>query len=144
MKSSHPDRSFEGFVRSALAALAAEVPWAYDGIVCALGSTSTTVVVDGEPATVRAGGNGVVVMAGADADADTRCVTTTLEILDLVAGREALIDAIETDRVHLTGSVDALLRWCDTLEQFLHGAVRARAFDGLLVDFRARARALEE
>lgn len=139
MKSSPPDRSFAGFVRRALASLRAEVPWAHAGVAHALAPASTTVVVDGEPATLRNDRTELYVDATFDASAGSRCVTTSRVLLDLVAGRDTLIGAIETDRVHLSGSAEALLGWFDALEYFLHGAVRAHGFDTLLDEFKARA-----
>lgn len=143
MKSSLADRSFAAFVRRALAAVRDEVPWAHEGVVRALGLASTTMLVDGELATVRAAGDDAEVEAVDDGTAGTRCVATTRTILDLVTGRESLLDAIEAERVHLAGNTEALLGWLDALACFLHGAVRAQAFDALLDEFKARATALE-
>jgi hypothetical protein len=138
LKSSPPDRSLAGFVRRALAAIRVEVPWAHEELTRALGASSTTLVVDGEPARVRAGGPGEVAVIAGDGAADVRCVTSSRTIIDLIGGRDTLLEAVEADRVALFGGVDALLGWHRVLEIFLHGAVRARASEGLLDEFRGR------
>lgn len=137
LKSSAPDLSFAGFVRRAVDAIRVEVPWAYEALLGALGGFTTTVVVDGEPATVRAAPLEIVVDA-LDGASDVRCVTTTRAILRLIGGDDTLLDAVQSDRVFVLGGVDAILVWHDVLEAFLHGAVRAREFDVLLAEFRRR------
>lgn len=146
MKSSPPDRSFAGFVRRALEAIRAEVPWAHDALRGALSGRTTLLVVDGEPATVRATPGhrsgaaqapGIEVVA-ARVEPDVLCTTTSRAIVDLVGGRNTLLDAVLSDRVELLGEVSALVAFHDALSLFLHGAVRARAFEGLLQEFKTR------
>lgn len=138
MKSSPPDTSFAGFVRRALTAIRAEVPWAYDALGKALSGRTTLLLVDGEPAAVRADAKAGIEVGEARGESDVVCTTTSRAILDLIRGRETLLEAVLSDRIELRGEVDALLAWHDALEMFLHGAVRARAFEGLLKDFQAR------
>jgi hypothetical protein len=137
LKSSPRDRSFATFVRRALDAIEREVPWVHDALVRAMDAT-TTIIVDGEPATVQRGARGAITVAAEARASDVVCTTNTEAILDLVSGRETLLAAVESDRLHLIGGMDALLVWHDMLQLFLHGAVRARAFDGLLGEFRGR------
>jgi hypothetical protein len=99
---------------------------------------TTLLVVDGEPALVGARGATEIAVAPRREAADVVCTTTTRTILDLLGGRETLLDAVLAGRLELTGGVDALLVWHDVLALFLQGAVRARAFEGLLGEFRGR------
>lgn len=146
MKSSPPDRSFATFVRRALDAIRAEVPWAHEALRGALSGRTTLVVVDGEPAAVRTtpgdrSGAGQAVdieVLSRRLEPDVVCTTTSRAIVDLIRGRNTLLDAVLSDRVELTGDVSALVAFHDALLLFLHGAVRARAFEGLLQEFQTR------
>jgi hypothetical protein len=138
LKSSPRDATFAGFVRRALDAIQPEVPWAHEGLRRALAGWTTLLVVDGEPATIRAGSPSGIAVAAERNAADVVCTTTSRTIIDLISGRETLLDAVVSDRLELIGGIDALLTWHEMLQLFLHGAVRARAFEGLLGEFRRR------
>lgn len=138
MRSSPPDAAFASFVRRALDAIRAEVPWAHERLERAIGAWTTLLVVDGEPAMVHAGSRGGIVVAAEPSASDVVCTTTSRTIVDLIGGRATLLEAIESDRLSLVGGIDALLAWHDMLELFLHGAVRARIFGDLLSEFQTR------
>ncbi len=138
MKSSPPDRSFAGFVRRALDAIRAEVPWAHEALRGALSEWTTLIVVDGEPAAVRVGKAPGIEVAAERAGSDVVCVATSRAIVDLIEGRNTLLDAVLSDRVELAGEVSALVAFHDALSFFLHGVVRARACEGLLQEFQTR------
>lgn len=139
MKSLPPDAPFDAFVRTALDAIGRDVPWAFTALLRALAHLTALIVVDGEPALVRRNSANAVDVFSRHGKADVVCVTTSNAILDLLHGREALVDALDSERIELVGNVDATLSFNDVLEAFLHGAVRSRAFDELRLSFEARA-----
>ena len=57
-------------------------------------------------------------------------------ILDVVDGL-SLEDAVTTDRIVLAGALDDLVLFHDALSTYLHGAIRAPSFSGLLNEYRA-------
>jgi len=130
-----PERAFAQFVHRSLAAIGSDTPWLHEQLRRALGHWTALLVVDGECTTIRAGAANTVMVAAESRAADIRCTTTSAAILRLIQGADTIVDAIEADRVQLVGAADALLAWTDALDIFLHGAVRVRAFDGLLTDF---------
>lgn len=115
------------------------MPWAHDGLWRALAERTALLIVDGENAIIDAGPAGTIRVDDRDAKSDVVCTTTTRTIIDLIQGRDTLLEAVLSDRVELIGAADALLSWLDALALFLHGAVRARAFEDLLVEFQRRS-----
>jgi hypothetical protein len=138
LKSLAPDAPFSVFVRRALDVVHAGVPWAFAGLEQALDGWTALVIVDGEAARIRRGQAGVTVSTETDG-ADVFCVTRSRVIVDLLHGRDGLVEALEGERIELRGGIDAILSFNNVLKMFLHGAVRARAFDDLRLSFEARA-----
>ncbi len=62
--------------------------------------------------------------------------TTRAVILDLVDARAGLVEAILDDRLGLRGALPELARFHDGLMLYLHGAMRAPSFPGLLRRYR--------
>lgn len=133
--SSAPDATFASFLARSLDLLARELPWAYAAMCEALAPREVSITVDGEPARVVCTAGSVRVEPGAGAPA-VECRTTREAILDLVAARTTLAEAVIGDRVWLRGSVDDLLAFHDGLMVYLGGAVRSPSFPGLLQEFR--------
>jgi hypothetical protein len=138
LKSSSDDTHFAKFVERAFAALLVEVSWAYAMLVGRLGNVVLDIAVDGERARVSLGPDGAHLQVSAvGAAGDVRCSVSRTTILDLVAGRTTLLDAILADAVVITGPAEILAVASDAAHLFLHGAVRSPSCAKLFFEFRA-------
>jgi hypothetical protein len=79
---------------------------------------------------VRAGG------AGEASKASVRVVTSRRAILDVVDAGRSLAEAVLADEVEVVGALEHVVEAHAALTAYLHGAVRARSFAGLLRRFR--------
>ncbi len=131
---------FGAFVRRGLAALRAELPWAFGAMARALDGRDVLLVVDGEPVAVRAAAGDVAVLDAVATFAP--CVTLhtrAAAVLRLADGELTVVDATLDGSLALTGAVDDLVAFHDGLMAFLHGAVRSPSFPSLLDQFRRYA-----
>jgi hypothetical protein len=130
-----PPESFAAFVEAALLALARETPASYARLAALAGADGVRLAVDGPPVIVRFGARSHSLERGAaPAAVDLRSDRAT--ILALLDADLTLLDALERDRLHLQGNVDAVLRFEQALGAFLEGAARAPSFPDLLAAFR--------
>ncbi len=134
-----PEGRFRDFLADSFVALRREMPPAYVALCRCLARREVVLTVDGESVPVEFERERAVLLPAAVAPViDVR--TTRAAILDLVDAHLRLDDAVMTDRLHLRGSPDDLLRFHDGLLAYLHGALRAPSFARLLQSFRAASR----
>jgi hypothetical protein len=127
--------SFAGFVSAALVALARETPAAYARLADCAGAEGVRLEVESTPFVVRFGARSHSLEPAPAAGAvDVRSDRETL--LALLDAELTLLEAIESDRLHIQGETDAVLRFEQALGAFLEGAVRAPSFPALLAAFR--------
>jgi hypothetical protein len=125
---------FRAFLARSLDVLAAQAPAAHAALARQLAPLPLRVEVDGQASVLSFEGGRHRLAAEGDARALLR--TTREAILDLVAGRLALLAALRSERLWLQGSPAALVRLDEALRSYLAGAVRAPAFVPLLSAYR--------
>ncbi len=116
--------------------LADVVPDSYRLTVSALGPLVVALEVDDERFSL-AGGDRLVVTEREPECADVRITTSRATILGVLDADLNLQEAIETGSVTVTGSLDDVVRVHDTLQAYVHAAVRAPAQVELLDTLRA-------
>ena len=130
-----PEATFTTFLATAFATLEREVPWAYVGVARGLAPRVVRLDVDGEVVGLRCAPRAVSVER--DVEHPTIAVRTgRADILAVIDAEASLLSAVLDDRLHLQGSPDDLLAFHDALMLWVHGAVRAPSFPGLLRSFR--------
>jgi hypothetical protein len=129
------DASFASFLARSLTLLERELPWGYAAVCRALGEREVLIEVDGEKTPVMATGSVLRVERSSRAPV-VECRTSRRAIVDLVDGKMTLVEAVESELVWLSGTVDDLLAFHDGLMAYLGGAVRSPSFVGLLGEFR--------
>lgn len=134
---------FGAFVRRGLAALRAELPWAFARMAARLDGRDVLLVVDGERVPVRAAAGDVAVREGAAFAPRVTLHTDGLTVLRLADAEVTVVDATLDGSLVLSGSVDDLVAFHDGLQAFLHGAVRSPSFPALLDRFRRHVTARE-
>jgi hypothetical protein len=123
-------------LRQSVEHLEHEVPDSYRLLVAELGPMVVELDVDGEVFSLR-GGERLQVSDGAVDMASVRIVTSRVTILDALDARVALGEAVEAGTVRVRGSLDDLQRAHDSLQAYVHAAVRASSHPALLSELRA-------
>lgn len=130
------DGGFGAFLLRSFAVMREQAPHAYGTLCATLARRDVRLEVDGEVTVLR--------FTAHDATAITRDGRPAIDvrtsrdaILDLIDGRGTLLDAVLADRLLLRGDPDRLLEFHDGLVAYVHGAVRAPSFPGLLREYRA-------
>lgn len=125
---------FSLFLRRSLAAVRRECPNAWKRLTHVLDGRALCLEVDAEAIPV-AFAKGAVHWQAAPTY-DLYLTTNRAAILALIDGL-SLADAVLTDRLTLTGSPDAVIRFDDALNAYLHGVVRSPSQPGLLRSYRS-------
>jgi len=128
------EASFESFLERSLRLLEAEAPSAEATLRRRLGPSLLALFVDGESLVLSSVAGRLVARASTQS-APARLLTSRAALRELLSGRLTLLDAVLSDAVELTGSLDELLRLDDCLHLYLHGAVRCASFPALLREF---------
>jgi SCP-2 sterol transfer family len=128
---------FPAFLASALAALAREVPAAYQGVTAALDGVALRVEIGRSPCVLRFA-SGAHRFAAADERADAEVASDPGTLLDLIDARISLPTALREDRLWLRGPLETLVRFDRALALFFAGALRGKSFPALLEDLRLR------
>jgi hypothetical protein len=132
-----PEGGFPAFLARSLDLLEREVPEAF-GVLCArLARRTVFLDVDGERIQLRFGAR--VALGPPEERAHVAVTTTRRTILDVVDRGTSLADAVLADLLVLVGAPADLLAFHDGLLDYVHGAVRAPSFPGLLAEFRTAA-----
>ncbi|HZZ45471.1 MAG TPA: SCP2 sterol-binding domain-containing protein [Pseudonocardia sp.] len=129
--------------RRSLRHLESEVPASYRHLVSALGPLVVEVAVDdgdNDVFTLRADHAGLTVRDGPAASAGARVSTSRATILDVLDAELSLVEAVESGRLEVRGSLDDVLRAHDTLIAYAHASVRAPSVPALLSALRTDAR----
>jgi hypothetical protein len=133
-----PEGGFAAFLRRSLELLERELPEALRALSARMASRSVLLSVDGERVQLRFTPR---IALGLPEERATVTVTTTRRtILDVVDRGTSLADAVLADHLVLVGAPADLLAFHDGLLDYVHGAVRAPSFPGLLGEFRTAAR----
>jgi len=127
---------FPRFLARSLERLREECPAAY-AQMCRSAPGTIATSVDGEEVALVFAPDGVSCAKPAGASA-VRMETTGSTILDLVWGRSSLYDATREDRCLITGSIEDVAKFYDTLLWYLRGAVRSPSFPWLLREYEGR------
>ena len=130
--------SFTGFVHESLHLLQREVPAAHAAMCAPVAGRTVAIEADGEALSLRFGVDAARAADPASA-ADVRVRTSARAVLALADGECSLLEAVFGDQLVLQGTPEAVIAFHDALVAYLHGAVRAPSFPGLLRRFRARA-----
>jgi hypothetical protein len=137
--SSARDDRFRTFLARSFDALRREVPEAYARMCRRLDSRRVDLRVDGEHvAVVFARDEARIVADGRPGEVEVR--TSRTAVLRVIDARDTLVSAVLADRLVLRGAPRDVLAFHDGLMAYVHGAVRARSFPGLLRQFRQRRR----
>jgi hypothetical protein len=131
-----------GLFRRSLRQLAVEVPASYRHLVDTLGSLVVEISItggDGEVFALGADQTRLAVRDGAAESAGARVRTSRAAILDVLDAKLSLVEAVESGRLEVRGSLDDVLRAYDTLIAYGHAAVRAPSVPDLLCALRADA-----
>jgi len=131
------DSEVASLLRRSLDHLAAEVPDSYRHMVVELGALVVEVAADGEVFSVRAVRDRLDVTDGASPGAGARVGTSRATIVEVIDAEIALADAVESGRLTVLGSLDAILGAHDALIAYANAAVRAPSVPGLLDALRA-------
>jgi hypothetical protein len=135
--SSAPDDRFRTFLARSFDALRREVPDAYARMCRRLASRGVGLRVDDECVAVLFTRDEARIVADASPCAvDVR--TSRTAVLRVIDARDTLMSAVLADRLVLRGAPRDVLAFHDGLMAYVHGAVRARSFPGLLRQFRQR------
>ena len=138
MSSSPPNSGFAAFLGRSLALLEREAGPAFEGMCRAAAPRELLVRVDGEAVSLafESPPPRLVRLTGPRAP-DVELSATRTAILDLIDGRQSLVDAIMNDHLLLRGTPSDLIAFHDCLRMYLHGAFRARSFPALLREYRS-------
>lgn len=126
---------FRPFLARSLEVLASQAPAAYAGLERALAGHPIRLEVDGQRSVLSFEGSRH--RLAEEGEAHTLLRTDRAAILDLVAGRISLVEALRSERLWLQGHPSRLARLDEALRIYLAGAVRAPAFGALLSAYRA-------
>jgi hypothetical protein len=124
-------------LRRSVEHLAGEVPDSYRLMLTELGPMVVELDVDGEVFALH-GGRRLEVLDGGTTGATARIATSRATILDVIDARIGLVEAVESGKVSVQGSLDDVLRAHDTLLAYVHAAVRAPSQPGLLAELRGK------
>jgi hypothetical protein len=130
-----PDRGFAAFLDASFAALRRELPDLHGELCAALAPREVALAVDRELVALRFERSHARLLPEPRRPA-VEVHTSRAAILALVDAEETLLEAVLGDRLSLRGSPADLLTFHDGLMLYLHGAVRAPSFPGLLRAFR--------
>src|SRR4051794_27665112 len=129
-----PRPDFFAFLEASLACLAAEEPQAHRALAEAVGPLRVRLDTTDAVRTLAYGSGG---WRFADGEAGPTIRFDHHVILDLVDGELALDDAIEAERLQISGPVDALERLHAALLIYIEGMLRAPGAVSLLERYRA-------
>jgi hypothetical protein len=130
---SAPD--FFRFLRRALALIAADQPDAHLALITAMGRMRARLVANGEMGDVWFDPPDWMIGVS-DRRADLEVSFDREVILDLVAGRLTLADAVDQERLRLLGAVEMIESFHAALLTFLEGLVRTSAAPAILKEYR--------
>lgn len=137
MSSSTSTEPFADLVGRSLEILAREYPLAHRRLRERLSAMTVNLVIDDEPFGLSFTRSAVTVGA-AHEGASANLRSSRRALVDLLEGREALIDAILAGRVDLIGAAEPLGRFHEGLLDYLRGAIRCPSFPRLLEDMKAQ------
>lgn len=131
-ESAEPPEDVAELLRRSLRRLRSEVPDSYRHLITALGPLVVEVTIDGEVFVLRADRHELWVGDGAAPGAGTRIRTSLGTVLDVLDARLPMVEAVESGRLAVRGSLDDVLRAHDALIAYMHAAIRAPSAPGLL------------
>jgi hypothetical protein len=126
-------RDFKSFLLCSLDVLEREKPATFARLCNMLNGKELELVVDDTPVVLRF--TPAVRVEPQPRAPHIRLLADRSAILDVIDGL-SLEDAIVAERITLAGSLDDLVSFHDALSAYLHGAVRAPSFPGLLYAYR--------
>ena len=104
-----------------------------------VGNEVARITLDDETVLVRFEGERLVVAPAADETADGAGATDRATVLDLLAARTELTDAVLTGRLELTGPPRSITRICQAIEILLDVSARAPGLQALADRYRAES-----
>lgn len=137
MNSLPAEPGFAALLEASFALMCRECPEAYAGFCRLLAPYEVSLTIGTEMVAVRFQSDGVEVLRVPD-DPIVHLVASKQTLLDLADARYTLEGAIMQDYLHVRGQMDLLIRFYESLQIYIHGAVRSPSFPGLLNDYRLR------
>ena len=135
--------SILALVEAALADVTADAPRCASAMAHALEGTRLLARVGGETMLALVDGGSVRVLPSLPdrtPETDAFLETTPSALLDVLEGRQGLLDAIRVNRVHVRASAADAARFFDLLRHFVEGVARSRAGASHLDRFRRYVR----
>jgi hypothetical protein len=129
------EAGFGGFLARSLDVLERERPDAHAELCRVAAPRTVALVVEGEAVWLAFHRTGLRIEA-ARHPADVELETSESAILDVIDRGATLVSLALSGRLELRGSVDDVLGFHDALSLYVHGAVRAPSFPGLLREYR--------
>ena len=137
--SAEPAWTLADYIRALVAGVAAAEPLAAARLRQTVGARSAVIAVGAEAVLVRFRGDTLEAEPVADGEepaADGHGATDRATVLDLLAGRIEVTEAVLADRLHLSGSTDSIMRIGQAIEILLDVSVRAPALQRLADRYR--------
>ena len=135
MSSLPAESGFAVLLEDSFALLAEECPEAYTGICHVLTPHEVCLTIGAETVSIRFGQEVVEVLRVPQEPA-VYLSSTKQTLLDLADARFTLEAAIMRDLLHVRGKMDDLIRFYESLQLYVQGAVRCPSFPALLSDYR--------
>ena len=132
------DSSFAALVETSFAVLSRECPEAYSRICQRLNTREVHLTVDAETVSLRFQPESTQILQSAQ-QPTVYFVSTKQTLLDLVDARMTLEYAIMRDLIHVRGKMNDLIDFYESLQLYIHGAVRCVSFPALLSDYRFKS-----
>ncbi len=129
------DHRFADFLAQSFGALQRELPAVYAQLCRQLCPREVGIVVDGETVAACFQRDDVR-LSRHRVNPAVEMRTSRGAILAVIDGESTLLDSILDDRLCLRGGPEDVLAFHEALLTYVHGAVRAPSFPGLLADFR--------
>ncbi len=126
---------FRDFLSESLETLAREMPDAYGALCRKLDEREVAIRIGRERVGVVFSKEKAVVRRSSK-QAAIEVTTSRAAILDLIDANTTMIEAVLGERLGLRGSLGELARFHDGLAFYLHGAMRAPSFPGILRRYR--------
>jgi len=130
------------YVRALVAEVAAAEPYSALRLRRTVGDEVARIAVDDEAVLVRFAGERLMVTPagpGDEGQADGCGTTTRATVLDLLAGRTELTDAVLSDRLRLVGPARSIVRMALAIEILIDVSTRAPALQALAARYRGES-----
>jgi hypothetical protein len=134
-----------GFIERAIALVQRDAPRCAAGVADALGPIGIAIVIDGEPALIRAPAGQLTVASpdsgGGRGEVIVEVVTRGEVVLDLVDGADELLPVILANRVRVRTPPEHAYRLFEVVKLFVEGCARSAGGPALLDEFRTHVAA---